>query len=821
LSKRKKRKLYVPRSRRPGAEHRTRADLQKALERAARLIANSRVQEAVELLKPFLEFYPRNVNLRYYLGYARAQAGDVWGGLAEYEQAQKLERSPSHWIPLMLLYLETNMRAHALRALRRVLKQQIEFPADLDVSEVLADMEQEVVKIADELGLTARRAEDGLYGMERGQIELQQNNFPASIAASRKSIKIMGDWPPPLNNLSLALFWNGQAEEAIATAQRVLAQYPDNVHALSNSIRFLAWSGREEEAQALWPRLEEIAPLERDLQRKVVDAAAVLGQDESVYQLLHAVSDESELTRQERYFLAVAEANTGRRAAARRHWQALREEMPGVKDFLAALKAGRPGLGWAERYPYFHSVELVPMQELDRFIEFVTSQEDTTSQAARRQIERFVARFPQVVRMAEKLLWEEEQPEAGISLLVNIATPAAYAALRRFGSSQAGDDQLRTRVLSELMRAGEIAKDETLHVWLEGEWRDVQISGYDISSEFKPTYTPEVDDLLSRGAELSQQGDSEQAERLFRRALELNPNVKEAYNNLGTLYARRDEHARAKEMFGVALEMDPLYVFPRCNLASYLLSDGDIAGARAMLEPLAGKTRFHPQDLAFYHYTQARILIQEQEYDAARKLLESTLSVYPDYKLAQNMLDRLEHIESLSQGAAGFGSFWEWQWKRDQNKRKRLQAKLTTPAPTLAEALPLYNKNALTGMGRVVIRWGGWTGLRKAEVIQKIIAELGDLDNLERLVAALSEEEREPLRLALAAGGALVWEDFDARYGNDLEESAYWEWHAPETTMGRLRLRGLLVEALVDGELLIVVPDDLRQKLREVLEGIH
>ncbi len=35
--------------------------------------------------------------------------------------------------------------------------------------------------------------------------------------------------------------------------------------------------------------------------------------------------------------------------------------------------------------------------------------------------------------------------------------------------------------------------------------------------------------------------------------------------------------------------------------------------------------------------------------------------------------------------------------------------------------------------------------------------------------------------------------------------------------MGRLRLRGLLVEATVDQELLIVVPTELRQVLRKIL----
>jgi hypothetical protein len=67
----------------------------------------------------------------------------------------------------------------------------------------------------------------------------------------------------------------------------------------------------------------------------------------------------------------------------------------------------------------------------------------------------------------------------------------------------------------------------------------------------------------------------------------------------------------------------------------------------------------------------------------------------------------------------------------------------------------------------------------------------------------------------------MPWQAFDARHGNDLEESRYWKWHTPETTMGRLRLYGLLVEATVDDELRVAVPSDLREDLRRILGQSH
>jgi Tfp pilus assembly protein PilF len=319
---------------------------------------------------------------------------------------------------------------------------------------------------------------------------------------------------------------------------------------------------------------------------------------------------------------------------------------------------------------------------------------------------------------------------------------------------------------------------------------------------------------MNRGLQSFQRDDHAEAERLFRRALDLDPDAKEACNNLGTIYARRDEHRQAREMFQAALEIDPLYVLPRCNLATYLLDDDDVEGAIAMLLPLADVTRFHPQEMAFYAYIQARISIHQEDYEAARNALEAALEAWPGYEMAEDLLERLQALSTIR---TGFRSLFERQRKRDRAKRLRLQTKLSTLDPSLAEALPLYTKDVLTGMARVILPYGGWSGLRKGELLEKIVEELKHANIVERLVAQLSGTERAALYQVLASGGHMSWHGFDAQYGNDLEESQHWQYHKPKTTMGRLRLRGLLVETTVDDELMVAVPLDLRQVLRESL----
>ncbi len=820
--KRRKRRSALPsRAKRPRRQ--SSQDLKAALDKADHWITSGRAQEAIELLEPFLESHPRKADLHYYLGYARAKAGDIWGAMPHYERAQKLSKDPSYWSVLASLYLEVGQRVHALRAFHQVIRYQTDFPLVEDVRGIVAALEETVAETAQSLDLPVGRAEEGLYQMERGRRELTTHNYPAAITASRQAIKIMGNWPPPHNNLALALFWNGQPEEAITVARRTLSHAPDNIHALSNAIRYLGWTGREDEARELWDRLKAISPPDDDARAKITEAAAILDEDEYIYQLLRPLAgarpgpepeDQSfYVSEREHFYLAVAEANTGRQDDARRRLRALRRYWPWSDVLIESLRANKTGAGWSERFPYFHSTELLPKDEIEKFVEMASRQNELSTGQFRREMEQLVACFPQVIRMAEKLILEEDQPDAGIGMLFTIATPEAYDALRRFALGQLGEDDVRMQAMTRLMEAGEIGEGDTLRIWIEGEWREVQLRAYEIPDDAEE-YDPEVAELINRGIDAHKAGDYDLAEQLFNQALELEPGAKQAYNNLGAIYAYREEHDRAKEMFHNALELDPLYLMPRCNLASYLLDDDDVEGAEAMLKPLIDAPPPHPQDIAFYSYIQARLMYRKKEYRAARRALRVALKANPDHEPAQALLEHLDRFLPLLESSE---SWFERERERRRSKRLRMQTKLTMPDPTLLDALSIHTKDALTAMARVVLQSGGWSTLRKVELRQRIIESLSSPYSFEFAVDSLDDDDRAALRQVLSNGGTMPWEDFDARYGNDLEESSYWH-HEPETTMGRLRLRGLLAEATVGKEVLVTIPVELRPLLQKILD---
>lgn len=152
-------------------------DLDSILEQADKLIDADRAEEAVALLEPLANTYPREAALHYYLAYARVKSGDIWAGLAGYERAFELSRDPGYWLPLASLYLELGLNAHALNAFQQVLKHEVEAPAPDQIRQVVASLEADVANVAGQLNLPVKKMEQGLRYLEEGQRALHRATF--------------------------------------------------------------------------------------------------------------------------------------------------------------------------------------------------------------------------------------------------------------------------------------------------------------------------------------------------------------------------------------------------------------------------------------------------------------------------------------------------------------------------------------------------------------------------------------------------------------------------------------------------------------------
>lgn len=810
-----KKRIDRSEAKKPSISLNAQADAEEAYE----LIENGKFDEAIQLLRPLVDKHRWNADLIFHLGYAYHQTGDLWQAVIYLSRVLKLQQDPELYGQLAYIYLQLNLQVLGLHAFRRAIQLKVPEPMFSQAQQVIAGIEADFSQIAKSMRLSIETAEKGFQFMEEGQIALQTADYAQCIHLNHNATKILGAFPPPRNNLSLALFFSGQWKEAIQAAQQVLGFDEQNIQALANIVRFLAWTGQETEASVYWERLKQIFPLNNDLRVKMAEAAAVVEDDETVHNLLKGVNFEeiqsSGLRHTAKLRLAIAEANLHLPTAKKKMSQ-----MKGTSELangiLNAMKDGKTGLGWTNRFPYFTANDYLPRREIDKLLNLLQQQDRAPSKRPQKEIREFAARFPQIVIVAKKFIFENQHIEAGINLLERIGTPTAFAALREFGVSQVANDEDRTKALFALMRAGQIQPNEPVRIWVKGEWRDIQLKQYEIADREEPAYSPKVANLINQGLEAYQSRNMAKAEQLFLQAVQLEPKAVEAYNNLGTIYAHRKEHDQAKAMFQKAVNAAPLYVMARCNLAIYSLDDENVEQAEKWIEPLVDVSQFTPQMMVFLSYVRARIAVMKEEYEQALNHLEIANKIDEDFQPVQELLARVRIITNFS---TGFKEYRERTEKRRQAARAKQQKQLSTTAPSLKDVISLYTKEALTGMAREMVPSGGWSTLKKAELAKYLTDWLQDFDNLKWMVDHLKEEDRKALKTILDQDGVMPWQEFSNTYGNDLDESPYWQYHLPETTMGRLRIRGLLGEVTVNGDLLLAIPGELRGPLSEQLRN--
>ncbi len=816
MKRRKKKRLQVSfRRKKPSPE------LLRALDRTDNLLQEERYDEVIALLEPFQEEQPHAPDFYITLGMSYAKIGDTFSAINQFETAVSQRKDAYLFGMLGSLYSYHGLPALSLDAYRQAVKLGVDSDEMPGMQEDMARFSRRLRGLANYLGEPVKKVSEGARLMERAQLAFERGDYAKAIQLNQRARRYLGDFPAVDNNLSLYYFFAGEPERAIEIARQVQQRAPDNIQALSNLVRFLSWTGRKAEAAQVWAQLRPLEPFDLITKVKKAEAAAVMEDDEMVYQTLSDVDVEEdemespELLARAQFLRTVAEANTGRISQAREGFELLGGDTSPLKVYLEALDAGRPGPGLADRFPYFTLADLMSPAALQAFFSLLDQEEEMPAEEFRRQVDDYLRRYPQLLLVGEKFLWQFGEPELGIDFLSALATPEAYAMLRAFATGKKGSEQDRMLALQALLFAGEISETDEIRFWRNGEWTTVQshlrVLNPDREWEYDP---PEVMELLEQGLIAFKEDRFDEAEEAFEGILELNPNVREAYNNLGALYARQGKLDEARVMLEKCIEIDSLYVFPRSNLAAFLLDEGKIDEAIAIIKPVIDLPEYHPLEMVSLLVAQARIQIALGDFETAEQMLETASDIDPDSPTVEAVRARL----MLARATEGFGAAFDRLRERARAYRKR-QRKLSTPDPTLAEALSLYTKELLTAIARNVAPEGGWSKYRKAELLDFLVERLQDEDVQARVLASLPPEALAAFEQVQAQGGVMAWDAFDEAYGNDLDDSPYWQYHEPESIMGTLRSHGLLFEVDTPDGLFLSIPVELRRARPSKIEG--
>ncbi|MDP3103385.1 MAG: hypothetical protein Q8M95_02115 [Candidatus Methanoperedens sp.] len=106
----------------------------------------------------------------------------------------------------------------------------------------------------------------------------------------------------------------------------------------------------------------------------------------------------------------------------------------------------------------------------------------------------------------------------------------------------------------------------------------------------------------------------------------------------------------------------------------------------------------------------------------------------------------------------------------------------------------------------------------KKDKIDQIISRL--TTELDEVMKKLSPKSKEALKLVMDEGGWVKYNKLSSEYGEE-NNSYFWETEPPTSTVGVLRVHGLLFvgKAGIDGRMykVAVVPKDIRKGLEEIL----
>jgi tetratricopeptide (TPR) repeat protein len=133
------------------------------------------------------------------------------------------------------------------------------------------------------------------------------------------------------------------------------------------------------------------------------------------------------------------------------------------------------------------------------------------------------------------------------------------------------------------------------------------------------------------------QGKLEQAEKAYRRAVEMAPGNADTHNELGFLLARQGRLDEAVIHLERALQVKPDLAETRVNLARIFLRQGKTAEAVAQLE----KALEIKPDLVETHINMGQILVRQGRYDKAAAHFKEALKVRPDLANIQAELGRI------------------------------------------------------------------------------------------------------------------------------------------------------------------------------------
>ena len=482
------------------------------------------------------------------------------------------------------------------------------------------------------------------------QLLISRQRYDEAQSVAQKALDREPNYVPILNNMALLLLVDGKWREAVPYSERAVEIDPENVYALAHLARINSMLGYKQEAAFFAKRMKAGRAGFSDKTGKVIETLSFLGDDESVLEAYQeALKDEddpalrSPLTH---HLAGAATMRLGREREAKDYWKRALKLDPDFDMALENLADLKLPVGvrhgpWA--FPLRYWISRATMSDLtaDLIKQPASGSEDGAKDALRKAL----LRHPEVETLVPILL--ERGDPSGRQFAQVIAstaqTPAMLESLRDFALSRNGPDGMRMQAATLASDTG-VFDTDSVSVFVKGKQQDVGILGWEIHNEPAGSHRPAVQKLLVDGTQALFSGDFARAQKLLKRALEMEPGAPDIINNLANSYKAEGRDAEALALMKEISERFPDYFFGTINMIQLSIEEGRMDDAKAMLEALSARKRFHSGEFAALAQAQVVFLLQSEEPGAARHWYDMWKQASPDHP-------GLEYYRPIFEGA--------------------------------------------------------------------------------------------------------------------------------------------------------------------------
>jgi tetratricopeptide (TPR) repeat protein len=451
-----------------------------------------------------------------------------------------------------------------------------------------------------------------------GLILLRQNNVEEAEAVFRQAEDLMTDDPLPSASLAEMLIVQERLQEAAEALERSLRRKPIQSEMIKNSEKLggiYERLGNSLKAGEVWTRLETAFPNNIDVLTRIAETLEREGKLEEAlkqYQKLSELTKKNNTLRH-RFTLAAADIKIrlGNKQEALDDFESLLDSLIGTSWQADSIRSRIERLfirqndyvglaGYYEKRLVKHPNEIETICHLAVVLNRL-SRNDEAHNLLREGIRKSPSNIPLRLTLIE--LYKNQKNNTEIDKLfaeINTLEPNNPDYLSQWGLTVLGNSQTEET----------IRKQRTVEIWN----KIVETHPNDVASV---TLTAEL---------FAAHGFSEQAERLYQKAIELRPENPDLYENLGNFYHRENKPEKAVETFWKTVDDSRKNAATLIRIGDTfqslgLLNDAVKAFQEAVtLEPNRLELRLRFADLLFDHHVFDRMAEQLR---AAEKLAES------------------------------------------------------------------------------------------------------------------------------------------------------------------------------------------------------